>query len=94
MSKHIDPKVEVIVRSVIDGYYLTSLRPSPQQTIDEVIGRCRGVCLRPPHPNTIRARIRAAASKKRTLERREGGKAAQGHAIAHERARWAHDETV
>jgi putative transposase len=87
MPKRIDPKVEVIVRSVIDGYYLTCMRPSLQQTIDEVVGRCRSVCLEPPHPNTIRARIKAI-DKKKVIERREGARPPEERAIEPKRSHW------
>lgn len=93
MPKRIDPKVEVIVQIVIDGYHLTCPKPSLQKIFDEVIGRCRSVCLKPPHPNTIRARIKAV-DKKEVHERREGARTTHGRTIEPKRSRWAHDETV
>jgi putative transposase len=93
MPKRIDPKVEAIVQGAINGYYLTCLRPSLQQTIDEIIGRCRSVCLKPPHPNTIRGRIKAV-DKKKMLDRREGARTTEALTVEPNRSHWTHNEAL
>lgn len=50
--------VEAIIDKVIEEFYLDKQRHTPQDVIDEVDARCRLNKVAPPHPNTIRARIR------------------------------------
>jgi putative transposase len=85
MPKRLDPKVEAIIWNVIEEHYLTSQKPSTEDTIKEINDRCKAARLKPPHPNTIRARIKAI-DKKKAMERREGRKAAHdkyGDAAGH-----------
>ncbi|MFC5302009.1 Mu transposase C-terminal domain-containing protein [Azospira restricta] len=56
-NTRISPSAEEVIREVINDYYLTQQRPTPQKVIVEVKRRCeeRGIVL--PSPSTIRARI-------------------------------------
>lgn len=69
-------EVEVIVSSVINNYFLTKQRVSPQKACDEVKRLCRNARIEPPHPNTIRNRV-AVVSEKIKLQRRFGSNAAR-----------------
>ena len=67
--------VEAIVQATVEEVYLSKPKPSVQHTCLEVLRRCRNAGLRPPHPNTVRSRIRHLSEKVRR-HRREGGRAA------------------
>jgi putative transposase len=69
------PDVEAIVQATIEEVYLCDQKPSAQQTCVEVHRRCRNAGLTPPHPNTIRQRLRHLSAQRR-LSRREGARAA------------------
>ncbi len=60
----------------MEEFYLSVQKPTVQQTGIEVLRRCRNAGLKPPHPNTVRNRIKRLANRQR-LRRREGGHAAQ-----------------
>jgi putative transposase len=68
------PDVEAIVHATIEEIYLSEQKASAQQTCVEVHRRCRNAGLTPPHPNTIRHRIRHLSDHVR-LRRREGARA-------------------
>lgn len=68
--------VEVIVSSVINNYFLTKQRVSPQKACDEVKRLCRNAGIKPPHPNTVRNRV-AVVSEKIKLQRRFDSDAAK-----------------
>ena len=68
------PDVEPIVQATIEEVYLSEQKSSAQQTCVEVHRRCRNAGLTPPHPNTIRSRIRRLSDHVR-LRRREGPRA-------------------
>lgn len=71
-------KVEAIIKDVIETVDLSKQKRSQKKVIDAVIQRCKTAKpkLKPPHPNTIRARIKAVSPRERT-KRREGTKAAR-----------------
>jgi len=76
MPKRLDPKVEAVIASVIEEFYLTKQKPDGQRTIEEVHRRCLAAKLPKPDPATIRARLKAIDPKERVLKR-EGRKAAR-----------------
>jgi putative transposase len=67
--------VEAIVQTTIEEVYLSAQKPSVQHLGVEVRRRCRNAGVLPPHPNTVRYRIRHLAEKVQ-LRQREGAKAA------------------
>ncbi|MFC7333148.1 Mu transposase C-terminal domain-containing protein [Rhodocista pekingensis] len=81
MPKRLDPKVEAVIESVIQEFYLTRQKPDGQRTIEEVHRRCRAADLPSPDPATVRARLKAIDPKEK-VRRREGAKAArEKHAL-------------
>jgi putative transposase len=75
-QSRLHPEVEAIIQATIEDVYLSKQKPSAQQACVEVLRRCRNAGLAPPHPNTVRYRIRQLSPHKR-LSRREGTKAAR-----------------
>jgi putative transposase len=75
-QSRLHPEVEAIIQATIEDVYLSKQKPSAQQTCVEVLRRCRNAGLAPPHPNTVRYRIRQLSPQKR-LSQREGAKAAR-----------------
>ena len=53
MPTKLDDRVEAIIRSVIDDYYLTRQQYSGTKGIEEVERRCRAAGLKAPHANSI-----------------------------------------
>ncbi len=72
----LNPEVEAIIQATIEEVYLSGQKPSAQRACVEVLRRCRNAGVAPPHPNTVRYRIRQLSLQKR-LSRREGAKAAR-----------------
>lgn len=69
-------KVEDVIADMIKVHYLTKQKKKPAKVIREVEMLCNKLGLAPPHPNTIRSRIKKldAYNKKKS---REGNKAAR-----------------
>ncbi|WP_143710817.1 Mu transposase C-terminal domain-containing protein [Saccharophagus degradans] len=65
----IDPVLEEIIASAIDEFYLSKQRYTPADVIEEVKVMCRIAGVKPPHANTVRARIKKI-SEKEVLKRR------------------------
>lgn len=63
--------VNDIIEQVIEEFYLTDRKPTPADTIVEVRERCHAAKVIPPHPNTVRNRIRRLPQAS-TLRRRHG----------------------
>lgn len=76
MPRRTNRMVEVIIQRAIDEAYLTYQKPLRSDMIRKIRSECRRAKLPPPHPNTIRSRIKAM-NKKKAMERREGAKAAR-----------------
>ncbi|ALT79290.1 Mu transposase C-terminal domain-containing protein [Paucibacter sp. KCTC 42545] len=57
-TRLLTPELEAIMDSVIEEFYLHKQRRTPDEVIEEVESRCRLAKVAPPHPNTIRNRIR------------------------------------
>ncbi|WP_293049604.1 Mu transposase C-terminal domain-containing protein [Paludibacter sp.] len=68
--------IESIVNSVIEQTYLNRQRKSIQRTVKEIEEHCRNNKLKPPHPNTIRNRIRCLSDELK-IKQRYGLKAAK-----------------
>ncbi|WP_306607085.1 Mu transposase C-terminal domain-containing protein [Azonexus sp.] len=68
--------VEQIIKDVLDSKYLTNQKLSPAKISREIDKLCKRAQLKPPHPNTIRNRIKRLDSYK-TTKAREGAKAAE-----------------
>jgi putative transposase len=62
---------EAIVQATIEDVYLSRQKPLVQHVCVEVLRRCRNAGVSPPHPNTVRSRIRHLADNVQ-LHRREG----------------------
>jgi putative transposase len=73
-QSRLNADVEAIVQSTVEEVYLSKQKPSVQHTYTEVLRRCRNAGLTPPHPNTVRYRIRQLSDKVR-LKQREGSRA-------------------
>ena len=70
MPTKLDDRVEAIIRSVIDDYYLTRQQYSGTKAIEEVERRCRAAGLKAPHANSIRRRLRAIHPREALAKRR------------------------
>ena len=57
-TKRVRAEVEAVIASAIEDKYLTRQKRRPQEVVNAVLSRCRGAGLAPPHPNTVRKRIR------------------------------------
>lgn len=57
-SKKLTEQTEAVVESVIQSHYLVGQRFRPQAVVDEVLRQCRVANITPPHPNTVRNRLR------------------------------------
>ena len=75
-KRRLPKKVETIIQDVIENVYLTKQKVTAKKAIDEVVRRCKAARLKAPHPNTIRARIKAVKESER-VKRRQGAKAAR-----------------
>jgi putative transposase len=74
-AKKLDDDVEQIISEVIETEYLSRQRKTPAYVCKEVQRRCIEADLTPPHPNTIRKRLKAISDFKR-VARRSGSKEA------------------
>lgn len=79
-KSRLSDEVEEIIQSTIEDYYLSKQRRSIQRTCIEVVNRCNNAELEPPHPNTVRNRIKKLSKYKR-LKRRKGYKSAKQQGV-------------
>lgn len=70
------PEVEIILTSTIEDFYMKKQKRSVGKTSEEVARLCKNAELKPPHDNTVRARI-AGMSEEGKLKARSGAKAAR-----------------
>ncbi len=56
-SKKLNNEVEILIRKIIENYYLTNQKPSIQSIINKILFECKKMNLTAPHSNTIRNRI-------------------------------------
>ena len=75
-KRRLPRKVEALIQDVIENVFLTKQKVTAKKAIDEVIRRCKAGRLKAPHPNTVRARIKAVKESER-IKRRQGAKAAR-----------------
>lgn len=77
-AKHskLDKKVEAVVQSVINNFYLTKQKQKIVRVVEEVARRCRAAGLRPPHANSVRKRIKEIDPRV-LMAKRQGTKAAR-----------------
>lgn len=64
-KSRISKPTEQVIEEVINDYYLTPQRPTQQKVVIEVLRRCQQRSIKPPHPSTVRARIRKVSEKLR-----------------------------
>jgi len=57
-TRFLTVELENILDAVIEEFYLKEQRPSPADVIEAVEARCRLAKLAPPHPNTVRNRLK------------------------------------
>ena len=63
------PDVEAIITATIENEYLNAQRKSAQKVCIEVKRLCLAASLKPPHDNTIRARIKQLSPQVKTAKR-------------------------
>lgn len=62
-NKRLSEDLEVVIQAAIESTYLHKQRYNAQDVIEEVQRKCRLAKIEPPHPNTIRNRIRLVPEK-------------------------------
>lgn len=62
-NKKLSKDLEVVIQDAIESTYLHKQRHNAQDVIEEVQRKCRLAKIEPPHPNTIRNRIRLVPEK-------------------------------
>jgi putative transposase len=72
----VDPRVNELVETQIQTFYLRPERPSIRELVDRIRAECRRIDLPPPHWRTVRLRIERVDARKAML-RREGAVAAR-----------------
>lgn len=72
----LEEETEKIISEIINASYLTKQQRKPAKIIREVQKACAKLGVKPPHPNTIRNRIKAIDGYRETKARR-GNKAAR-----------------
>jgi len=75
-KNRLSKRVEAIIQDVIETLYLNTQKRTQKKIIDAVIQKCKAAKFKPPHANTIRARIKAISAQEKT-KRRHGAKAAR-----------------
>lgn len=68
-TKRLSPNIEKIISEAIESEYLTKQKKSQVKVCNEVRKRCLQANLKPPHPNTVRNRIKTIPSYLRTTKR-------------------------
>ncbi len=69
-------EIEKIISDMIESFYLTKQKCTAAKVVQEVQRLCAKANIRPPHPNTIRNRIKQIDAYKK-LKSRSGNKAAR-----------------
>ena len=75
-TKRLSSDVEAIIDEIIKTTYLKPRKPKAQTVINEIIKQCKEDSHTPPHPNTIRNRLKNL-DRRLLTEAREGKKAAE-----------------
>lgn len=75
-SKALPAETEKIISDIIEVSYLTKQQRKPAKIIWEIEKVCTRLGIKPPHPNTVRKRIKALDGYKKT-KARKGNKAAR-----------------
>ncbi|QFT34859.1 MULTISPECIES: Mu transposase C-terminal domain-containing protein [unclassified Vibrio] len=70
-TEKLSEQVNLIINDVIQNEYLTSQKKSIASVCREIDKRCKRLGIKPPHPNTIRLRIRKLPAF-RVIKSREG----------------------
>ena len=58
-NTRLNSEIEILIKRIIDSYYLTIQKPSVQSVVDKVLAECKKMNIIAPHSNTIRNRIEA-----------------------------------
>lgn len=74
----IPAEVEDIIKHYIKERYLTRQKPKASVIIGDVQRACRRAGLQPPHPNTVRARLKRVPGRLRA-KRRQDKRAIEAH---------------
>src|SRR5579859_6058697 len=69
-TRRLNAPIEAIIDSAIKQMYLNKQRLKPQDVVNEVLLLCRNAKIAPPHPNTVRNRLRELPAA--TVLRRRG----------------------
>lgn len=56
-NTRLNSEIEILIKRIIDSYYLTIQKPSVQSVVDKVLAECKRMNIVAPHSNTIRNRI-------------------------------------
>ena len=56
-NTRLNSEIEILIKRIIDNYYLTIQKPSVQSVVDKVLAECKRMNIIAPHSNTIRNRI-------------------------------------
>ena len=56
-NTRLNNEIEILIKRIIDSYYLTIQKPSVQSVVDKVLAECKKMNIIAPHSNTIRNRI-------------------------------------
>ena len=56
-NTRLNSEIEILIKRIIDSYYLTIQKPSVQSVVDKVLAECKKMNIIAPHSNTIRNRI-------------------------------------
>ena len=56
-NTRLNNEIEILIKRIIDNYYLTIQKPSIQSVVDKVLAECKKMNIIAPHSNTIRNRI-------------------------------------
>ena len=56
-NTRLNSEIEILIKRIIDNYYLTIQKPSIQSVVDKVLAECKRMNIIAPHSNTIRNRI-------------------------------------
>ena len=67
-SKRLDSEIEIIIRKIIENYYLTIQKPSIQSVVNKVLSECKRLNILAPHSNTIRNRINEISEYEKLLK--------------------------
>lgn len=56
-NTRLNSEIEILIKRIINSYYLTIQKPSVQSVVDKVLAECKKMNIIAPHSNTIRNRI-------------------------------------